>query len=127
MLFAKVSLAQSDSIIDCVLFETMPEYIGGNGEMIKFIAKNINYSECAKASKECAKGLVGYHKIYVNFIVTSIGTIKDAKVLKGIKDCPEADTEALRVVNLMTNWKPASCNGKPRDCKMNLPMNIMLK
>ena len=127
ILFAEGSLAQNNSVRSSGLYEQMPVYPGGNGEMMKFISKNMNYSVCTKASQDCSKGLVGCHKMYLSFIVSESGKIKEAKVLKGIKDCPESDIEVLRVLNLMPNWIPATINGKPSDCKMNLPMNIMLK
>lgn len=119
-MFAKVSLGQGDSLPDSIYYQIMPEYPGGNNEMMKFIAKNMNYSKCNSS-------IAGCHKLYLSLIVSESGKIKETKVLKGIDGCPDANIEALRVLNLMPNWKPALKDGNPIDCKINLPMYIILK
>lgn len=127
VLFAKVSVAQLNDSVNLIASksdfkgcEAIPEYFGGNTEMLKFIAKNMNYSKCNP-------DIVGCHKIFLSFVVSESGKIKDAKVIKGIEECQDANNEALRVLNLMPNWKPAFKEGKPIDFKMNLPMYITLK
>ena len=118
ILFAQTSLAQKDSVYSGS--EQMPEYKGGNVEMMRFIHKNLGYPECPK-------GIVGCFKCYMSFVVSATGKLKDIKILKGIKDCPEIDAEALRVMNMMPDWIPAKRLGVTVDFKMNLPIIFTLK
>lgn len=99
--------------------DEMPEFPGGEVEMVKFISKNFNYQ------KSISDQLIIATKIYVEFIVTKDGNIKDAKVKKGIN--PELDKEALRVINAMPQWKPGKQNGKPVNVKMNVPIQLEFK
>ncbi|MBL7888399.1 MAG: TonB family protein [Bacteroidia bacterium] len=117
------SLEESNipSSADSIIFVTdeMPEFPGGGIEMIKFISKNFNYP------KSNLEQMPSTTKIYVEFIVTKEGNIKDAKVKKGIN--PELDKEALRVINFMPQWKPGKQNGKPVNVKMNVPIQLEFK
>ncbi len=117
------SLEESNisSSADSVIFvaDEMPTFPGGGIEMIKFISKNFNYP------KSNLEQMPLTTKIYVEFIVTKEGNIKDAKVKKGIN--PELDKEALRVINAMPPWKPGKQNGKPVNVKMNVPIQLEFK
>lgn len=110
-----------NSSADSIIFVTdeMPSFPGGEVEMVKFISKNFNYP------KSISDQLIIATKIYVEFIVTKDGNIKDAKVKKGIN--PELDKEALRVINSMPQWKPGKQNGKPVNVKMNVPIQLEFK
>jgi TonB family protein len=100
--------------------EQMPEYPGGNAEMMKFISKNFNYS---LANLE--QNTLSATKIYVQFTVNRDGVIKDVKVLKGIND--ELNKEAIRVVKAMPKWKPGKQNGKTVSVKYTIPIQVDLK
>ncbi len=123
ILFAKVTLAQDSYNVKKEIYtitEEMLEFLGGTSQMMKFIAINSIYP---LAMKERSIG----GRVYLKSVVNELGEIKDAKILKGIEGCPASNTEALRVLNLMPNWKPAFKEGKPIDFKINLPMYITLK
>lgn len=97
--------------------EEQPEYPGGNAEMFKFLARNIRYP--TRASKADVQG-----KVFVNFIVTSDGNIKDVKILKGIGfGC---DEEAIRVISKFPKWTPGKQDGKAVSVKFTVPINFML-
>ena len=124
---AEVSLAQTiaaareDSVkVGCSSPEEMPVYPGGVGEMMKFISKNMNNPNCPVRS-------IGCFKCYLSFIVSASGKLEDIKVVKGVEDCPDYEIEAMKVLKMMPNWKPALRLGVPIDCKMNLPISVMLK
>ncbi|HWY10932.1 MAG TPA: energy transducer TonB [Bacteroidia bacterium] len=82
-----------------------PEYPGGAIEMMKFIKANTKYPQSAASSN-----ITG--KCAVKFMVNPDGSISDVTVLEGIKNCPDCDTEAIRVVKSMPKWKPGRLAGK---------------
>lgn len=98
--------------------EVKPEFPGGNREMMLFIVRNIKYPEIAIENN--VQG-----KVYVEFFVNIDGSISETKVLRGIGyGC---DKEAIRVVNLMPNWKPGQQKGKPVRVKFRLPVSFRLQ
>ena len=97
--------------------EKMPEYPGGMDELIKFLAQNVRYPEMAK--KENIQGMV-----VVQFIIGKDGTINDPHVVQGIGG--GANEEALRVVKMMSKWKPGLQKGQAVNVQFNLPIRFML-
>ena len=73
------------------------------GELVK---QHLKYPE--KAINEKAEGTVT-----VRFIITKSGKLEDFTVVKSIH--PLLDAEALRVLRLMPDWKPAMQGGEPKD------------
>jgi TonB family protein len=98
---------------DMAVNQEMPEYSGGTDALSKFIMENVSYPESAKQN-----GIEG--KVYVSFTVGKNGRIKNAVVEKGV--CSELDAEALRVIKLMPEWKPANNS----EVKMILPIQFKL-
>lgn len=96
-----VELGEDKIVYEAV--DQMPEFSsGGMKGMAKFLSMYIKYPTAAQE-----KGLQGC--VTVQFVVEKDGSIKDAKVLKSVD--PLLDKEALRVINLMPNWKPGKKNG----------------
>lgn len=112
-----IAISESDSAITIV--DEKPEFPGGETEMMKFILKNFQYSKTDK------KEGISNTKIYVQFIIGKTGKIKNAKIVKGIS--PELDKEALRIISMMPEWKPAKLKGKPVDYKYLLPIQLDFK
>jgi len=98
--------------------EEMPNYKGGNSELIKYFGENLNYPEIAIRA-----GVEG--KVILGFIVDRSGKIKDVKVLKGIG--AGCDEEAIRVVSSMPDWNPGKQNGKPVNTLINIPVVFKLQ
>ena len=98
--------------------EVMPEYPGGNEAMSAFMVKNIKYPETAKT-----KGIQG--TVYVSFEVSSSGKVTNVKVQESVS--PDLDAEAVRVVKMMPDWKPAENKGKPVAVSMTLPVKFKLQ
>lgn len=93
--------------------EKQPRFPGGLKEMYKFLGENVRYPEAA--SKARVSG-----RVFISFIVTASGKIKDITILKGIGfGC---DAEAVRVVSSFPKWEPGMQDGKPVDVKYNLPI-----
>lgn len=98
--------------------EEQPEFPGGNEEMFKFLGKNIKYP--TKAMNSNIQG-----KVFLQFIVTDEGDVRDIEVLKGIGS--GCDEEAARVLALFPKWQPGRQNGKPVNVKFTLPVNFQLE
>jgi periplasmic protein TonB len=94
------------------------KYEGGNLALAKFLQKNLKYPiEAAKS------GVSG--KVYLSFVIDKFGKISDLKIDRGIGfGC---DEEAMRVVSLMPNWKPAHQNGNKVKSKFTLPIVFQLE
>lgn len=99
--------------------EQMPSFPGGEQEMMKFIQENVQYPQYEKEHR-----IVG--KCYVTFIVEKDGTIREAKILKGVPFGSGCDAEAIRVVNMMPQWIPGKQNGKEVRVQFNLPIKFSL-
>jgi TonB family protein len=97
--------------------EEMPMYPGGEGELLKFIAENKKYPEAAKA--DTIQG-----KVIVRFIVNTEGNTEGITVLKGVH--PLLDAEAVRVVKLLSGFKPGMQGGKAVNVWYMVPINFTL-
>jgi TonB family protein len=93
--------------------EMSAEFPNGINAMNNFIKSNVHYPEGAKRI-----GLSG--RVYIQFTVNKNGSLSDFTFIKGISK--ELDEEALRVMKLMPDWKPAMQNGKPVNSRFVLPI-----
>ena len=107
---------QADGVF--VVVEEMPEFVGGQDELIKFLVKEIKYPENAKKNKTTGK-------VFVSFVVSSNGKVEQAKIVKAVD--PELDAEALRVINLMPPWKPGTQHGKAVSVAYTMPIMFALQ
>jgi TonB family protein len=101
-----------------VLIEEMPMFPGGENAMLAWISDNLKYP--AEAVKNKITGMV-----YVNFVVSSTGKIKNVKIRKSVNSL--LDAEAVRVVKSMPDWTPGKQNGKPVDVDYAVPVNFKLQ
>lgn len=99
--------------------EQMPEYVGGQTNLIKYLSSNIKYP---KAEQEA--GIQG--KVFVKFIVNEDGSISDVEIARS-SGSKALDTEAKRVVASMPKWKPGKQNGKAVKTRYNLPVAFRLE
>jgi TonB family protein len=109
-----------DKIIDqmpFVVVEEMPLYPGGEGDLLKVIQDNLKYPEEAKEQK-----IEG--KVIIRFVVNTEGKTEGISVIKGIH--PLLDAEAIRVVSLLSGWKPGMQGGKPVPVWYMVPVNFVL-
>lgn len=99
-----------------IIVEQMPEFIGGQKAMFKFLSDNIHYP-----TNTC--GIEG--TVYVGFVVEIDGTLSNIAVKRGI---PILNEEAIRVVKLMSGkWKCGYQSGKPMRVAYTLPLRWHLE
>jgi periplasmic protein TonB len=116
VLFSTISFSQEGVFVDP---EEAPEFPGGEAGFSMWIAENLIYPQDA-----IEKGLTG--RCYVSFIVDSNGVCKDFKIIKGVRDCPSCDEEALRLVKSMPKWKPGLVGEKPTAMPYRFPISFRL-
>ena len=104
-----------DKVYDVV--EEMPQFPGGIGKMMEYLAVNLRYPKEAEE-----KGLQG--RVIANFVIEPDGSITNAKVVKPLD--PALDAEALRLVNGMPKWTPGKQDGVPMRVKYTIPITFRL-
>ncbi len=98
-----------------VVVEQMPQYPGGEVEILNFIRDNTKYPEAARANK-----MEG--KVIIRFIVNTQGKAEGISILKGVD--PELDFEAVRVVSMLSGFKPGMQGGKAVNVWYMVPVNF---
>lgn len=118
----KVGKANAVKTETIVLEDAKAEYVGGNAAMEKFIIDNLNYPE--KLDQDTS---VHSRKVVIKFLVDKTGKVGSVEVVKSIKKCKECSEEAIRVVSMMPNWKPAVENHVAIDTWFTLPITFTKK
>lgn len=98
--------------------DVMPQYPGGDHELLKFIAQSIKYPMEAQEA-----GVQG--RVICSFVVDKKGNIVEPKVIRGID--PSLDTEALRVIGMMPRWTPGRQDGKAVRVLYTVPITFRLQ
>lgn len=106
---------QEEVVFDSVDVE--PEFIGGVQAMNAFIGKTVKYPEEARENGE-------HGVVFVSFVISSKGEIKDVAIAKGVSS--GLDAESIRVIRAMPNWKPGELDGKKVNVKFVIPLNFKL-
>ena len=97
--------------------EVMPEFEGGLGAFMKYMAENIEYPRKARNL-----GVEG--KVFVQFVVDKDGSLTNIELVRGVgAGCNE---EAIRVIKESPKWLPGKQRGKPVRVKMVIPVYFQL-
>ncbi|MBK6284938.1 MAG: energy transducer TonB [Draconibacterium sp.] len=96
----------------------MPEFPGGEMALRTHIANAVKYPVTAQE-----KGIQG--KVYVTFVVDKDGFVKNTSIARGVD--PSLDSEALRVIKNLPNWKPGMQKGVPVNVSYTVPINFKLQ
>ena len=89
--------------------EVPPEFVGGKEALFDYINANIEYPEDVERGN-----------VYIAFVITKEGTIRDTRVVKGINE--NCDKEALRLIHNMPKWDPGMQGGKIVSSVYGLPI-----
>lgn len=92
-----------------VVVEDMPEFQGGHEALNSYITKSIN-------------GKADNGVVVVQFVVSKDGTIKNARVVKGLSE--KFDKKALKIINGMPKWKPGMQRGKAVEVEMSIELQF---
>lgn len=98
--------------------EQMPQFPGGEGELLKYIGTHIKYPPMAAENN-----IQG--RVVVKFVVKKDGNVGEVVVLRG-KD-PDLDKEAVRVVKTLPKFIPGTMNGQSVSVWYTLPINFKLQ
>jgi protein TonB len=109
---------EEDASVPIIFAEEMPQFPGGEAELMRFVNKSIRYPVIAQEN-----GI--QRRVICSFVINRDGSVVDAEVLRGVD--PSLDKEALRVVNTMPKWSPGKQRGKPVRVKYTIPITFRLQ
>lgn len=99
------------------IFETRPEFPGGDVALLEFLSENLNYPESARE-------LAIEGRVFVKFVVSREGKVVDVEIVRGL--CDEINAECIRVVSSMPDWTPAKINRMPVSYSYMIPIKFSL-
>ncbi|KAA3436410.1 TonB family protein [Rufibacter hautae] len=101
-----------------VTAEQMPEFPGGQGAMLKYLANNfvINMG----IDQDSLNGTM-----VASFVISKEGKVTQVEIVK--KLLPSLDQELVRVVSSMPNWKPGMVKGEPVAVRSSVPFKVVWK
>lgn len=98
--------------------QLMPAYKTGYEGMMRVITRNLKYpSSARRMGKEGT--------VFVEFVIDNSGNIQNTKVIKGFDTA--CDKEAVRIVNMLTDWNPGMQNEVAVNVKLVLPIKFKLE
>ena len=97
--------------------EQMPQFPGGDAELMKYIQDHLKYPVIAAEN-----GIQG--RVIVRFVVSKTGEIQDVTVLRGVDS--SLDKEAVRVIKSMPKWIPGKQNGNNVAVYFTVPVMFKL-
>lgn len=114
-LISGVSTEEDGTKNEYTVLEVRPEPVKGLKHFYKHIGNNFVQTDLS-----WKKNIYG--KILVEFVVEKDGAIVDVKIRKGLGY--GLDEEAIRVVKMYENWKPAFQKGRKVRCSFIIPITI---
>ena len=100
------------------MVEQMPQFPGGEKELLSYIAKNLHYPTVAAEN-----GVQG--KVFIRFVVSALGIVEGVEVIRSLD--PYCDKEAMRVVAALPQWIPGKQNGRNVPVYYTLPIIFKLQ
>ena len=100
------------------VIEQMPQFPGGETELLSYIAKNLKYPIIAQEN-----GIQG--KVIVRFVVTKNGSVDKVEVVRSLD--PACDREAMRVIKSLPKFIPGKQNGVNVSVWYTLPITYKLE
>jgi TonB family protein len=102
----------ADQIMDILSnYETEVAFEGGHEGLQAYLAENLNFPE-----KLRKKGIQG--DVYASFVVNKTGGVRDIKIVRGVDEL--LDQEAIRLIQQMPKWTPATFRGYTKESRHNL-------
>jgi TonB family protein len=98
--------------------EKMPQYPGGDVELLSFISRNKYHFKPEDDNPPTGT-------VIIRFIVTETGEISNIKLIRSIDK--DLDDDAIRVVKMLPKWKPGVHDGRKVNVYYNLPVSYRLE
>ena len=117
----EIIVEEKAPVVDNQVFtavEQMPQFPGGEAELMKYLSTHIKYPQMAMENN--VQG-----QVVVQFVVQKDGSIGEVKVVRS-KD-PDLDREAVRVVKTLPNFIPGKMNGQAVNVWYTLPVRFKLQ
>ncbi len=95
-----VTMEQEEKVYTVI--EQMPQFPGGETELMNIISKNLQYPKIAQEN-----GIQG--KVILRFMVDKDGTVKKVEIIRSLD--PSCDKEAIRIVKALPKFIPGKQNG----------------
>lgn len=93
------------------------QFAGGQEQLSNFFSQHLRYPE--KAAVRHIEGTV-----VVTFTVDAEGAVRNVKIRSGLGH--GCDQEALRLVQSLPRWEPATINGRPVACGKTVRVDFRL-
>lgn len=106
---------KEDSVVEFPDIE--PSFPGGELELQKFFAENLNFPVDCKDSNF-------YGRIDMKFIVEKDGSISSIQINEKKLGCTQLVEEATRVLMLMPQWIPGEVEGVKKRVLVRIPLNV---
>lgn len=100
-----------------VSVEEMPQFPGGEEELMKYISSNLRYPPVAQEM-----GVEG--RVVVRFVVNKSGEVNDVEIARSLD--PACDKEATRVIKGMPKWIPGRQGGRAVSVYYTIPIVFKL-
>jgi TonB family protein len=106
-----------DRTSGCTEDAVIPVFPGGEEKLVQYITDSIQYPFVAKRTKTQGK-------VYVRFLVDSLGKVSDVTSVRSIDYF--LGKEALRVVKTLPDWTPGMKCGKKLNFYITMPVTFKL-
>ena len=103
----------TNKVYEFALVHQKPEFIGGQTEMLKFIANNSNLDNYE---------FNGCTKVFVQFFIERNGNVSKPRIIRGCNKI--LDREAINIVKKFPKWKPGKLYDTTVKVKYILPINF---
>lgn len=98
--------------------EDKPEFPGGQRALLTYLASSVKYPVIAAQNN--IQGTV-----YLSFVISKTGKVEKVKILRGVD--ASIDSEALRVVSSMPDWKPGKQGTRYVAVSYQVPIKFTLQ
>jgi len=99
------------------MVDKMPQFPGGDVELLKFINENLKYPITAQE-----QGIEG--RVVASFTVEKDGSINDVEIVRSLEE--SLDNESIRILKSLPKWTPGENNGKIVRVKFTVPIQFRL-
>jgi len=98
--------------------EQMPEFPGGEMEMLAFIGRHMNYSFSRSVGEEIQD------RVIITFVVDTLGDLRGIKLARPFEKgkISPCEQEVIKVVRKMPRWIPGRSKGKKVPVQYVLPV-----